>query len=255
MHTDTAIMPPAILIVDDEQHCIDTLNSMLRLKYPEWSNIRSCHSVQEAENEISKSNPDLIFLDVEMPYENGFQLLKTGKKNICFDVIFTTAYEHYALKAIKFNALDYLLKPYSMHDLEHAIEKFLEKKNRDKPDPALQSFIANMQQNAKKIALPTAQGLVFIPLENIVRCEAKDNYSKIYLTDGSTYVISKTLKDFEYLLEEMNFCRIHYSHLINLHHVEKYVQGNGGTVLMSDGSSIAVSRRRKLDFLRKTVDH
>lgn len=255
MHIENSIPAPNILIVDDEQHCIDTLHSMLRSKYPEWENIRSCRSVSEALAEIDSFNPSLIFLDVEMPYENGFQLLKKCKA-ITFDVIFATAYEHYALKAIKFNALDYLLKPFSMQDLDHAVQKFIERRKAPVPipDTALQSFIANMQQASKKIALPTAQGLVFIPLENIVRCEAKDNYSKIYLTDGSTYVISKTLKDFEYLLEEMHFCRVHYSHLINLKHVEKYIQGNGGTVLMSDGSSIGVSRRRKPGFLRKSVD-
>lgn len=252
MHIEKAISKPAILIVDDEQHCIDTLLSMLHRKYPDWDKISYCHNVQEAKKMIAQSEPDLIFLDVEMPYENGFQLLKSYK-NVSFEVIFTTAYEHYALKAIKFNALDYLLKPYSLKDLENAVEKFLEKRKNmaDKSNPALQSFIANMQQNAKKIALPTAQGLIFIPLENIVRCEAKDNYSKIFLMDGATYVVSKTLKDFEYLLEDMNFCRVHYSHLINLQHVKKYIQGSGGMVLMSDGSSIDVSRRRKPEFLKK----
>lgn len=255
MHIETTIAPPRILIVDDEQHCIDTLYAMLKRKFPEWNIIKSCSSVREAQAAIETFAPDLIFLDVEMPYENGFQLLKNCKR-ITFDVIFTTAYEHYALKAIKFNALDYLLKPFSNQDLVSAVGKFTAKREAasTKPDPALQSFIANLQQTSKKIALPTGQGLVFIPLEKIIRCEAKDNYSKIYIADGATYVVSRTLKDFEYLLEEMNFCRIHYSHLINLQHVKKYIQGTGGTVLMSDGSSLDVSRRRKPDFLRKTSE-
>lgn len=254
MHIEKPISKPVILIVDDEQHCIDTLLSMLKRKYPEWDKIKYCHNVKEAKVQISLIDPDLIFLDVEMPYENGFQLLKSYKE-VSFEVIFTTAYEHYALKAIKFNAMDYLLKPYGMHDLENAVEKFLEKRrNTHQNNPALQSFIANMQQTSKKIALPTAQGLIFIPLENIIRCEAKDNYSKIFLTDGTSHIICKTLKDFEYLLEEMNFCRVHYSHLINLQHVKKYIQGSGGIVLMSDGSSIDVSRRRKPEFLKKSVD-
>ena len=255
MHTENTITKPVILIVDDEQHCIDTLLSMLRRKYPDWDKIKYCHNVKEARGHIAQCEPDLLFLDVEMPYQNGFQLLKSYKE-VSFDVIFTTAYEHYALKAIKFNALDYLLKPFSMKDLENSVEKFLEKRRTTpkKSNPALQSFISNMQQTSKKIALPTAQGLIFIPLETIIRCEAKDNYSKIYLTDGTAHVISKTLKEFEYLLEEMNFCRVHYSHLINLQHVKKYIQGNGGVVLMSDGSSIDVSRRRKPEFLKKSVE-
>jgi two-component system LytT family response regulator len=246
-----------VLLVDDEQHCIDTLRSMLKRIHPEWTSVKSCNSAASAKEMILRFKPRLVFLDVEMPHQNGFDLL-TSLQKISFDIIFTTAYEHYAIKAIKFNALDYLLKPFSLSDLEKAIQKFLEKRNQPitAPDPAMDIFLSNLQQTtpfSKKIALSTFRGLIFVPLENIIRCEAKDNYSKVYITDGSSQVVSKTLKEFEYLLEDMNFFRVHYSHLINLQHVQKYVHGNGGYVLMSDGSSIEVSRRRKPEFLKKAA--
>jgi two-component system LytT family response regulator len=204
---------------------------------------------------IARYEPELVFLDVEMPHQNGFDLLKSLEQ-ISFDVVFTTAYEHYAIKAIKFNALDYLLKPFSMKELEAAVQKYIHKRNAAYPtDYALEGFLSNLRQPAslpKKIALPTLRGLIFTPVEQIIRCEAKDNYSKVYLVDGSAHLVSKTLKEFEYLLEDMQFFRVHYSHLINLQHICRYIQGNGGHVLMSDGSTIEVSRRRKSEFLKRT---
>lgn len=254
---NTRFTEPDILIIDDEQHCVETLQAMLKVNYPDWSRIRHCNSTASARELIPGFQPDLIFLDVEMPHQNGFDLLKSLTK-VNFDVIFTTAHENYAIKAIKFNALDYLLKPYSMQELESAIDRFLVKRNRSPayPNPAMETFLSNLQQpgsRPKKIALSTLQGLIFVPLEHIIRCEARDNYSKVYLNDGTSHVVSKTLKEFEYLLEEMQFFRVHYSHLINLQHMRKYIQGNGGYVLMSDGSSIEVSRRRKPEFLKRTA--
>lgn len=247
--------PPPVLIIDDEHHCVATLQSMLGKKHPEWSQIRSCSSAAAARQIIPEFQPELVFLDVEMPHQNGFDLL-ASLPEVCFDVIFTTAYENYAIKAIRFNALDYLLKPYSIQELEAALTRFLAKRasSRERTNPAMDSFLTNLQQPAsrpKKMALPTAGGLIFVPLENIIRCEANDNYSKVYIRDGSTHLVSKTLKELEYLLEDLQFFRVHYSHLINLEHMKKYVQGNGGYVLMTDGSSIEVSRRRKTEFLKK----
>lgn len=248
-------MPPRILIVDDEIHCLETLQTMLQRKYPSFTQIMGATSVAIAREMIGKYAPELIFLDVEMPHQNGFDLLKSLER-VPFDVIFTTAYDQYAIKAIKFNALDYLLKPFSMKELDAAVQKYIHKRGNalaaDHTREGLKATLKQPPNPPKKIALPSLRGRTFVPVEQIIRCEARDNYSKVYLTDGTTHLVSKTLKEFEYLLDDRQFFRVHYSHLINLQHISKYIQGNGGHVLMSDGSSIEVSRRRKPEFLRRS---
>lgn len=245
------------IIVDDEQHCIDALRTMLEKKCPEVIVLAGVNSVSEAKLLIDELQPDLVFLDVEMPHQNGFELLKLYDK-VVFDVIFTTAYEQYALKAIKFNALDYLLKPFSVQDLQEALRKYHERRlNKQEAGIApLEVFLQNMktmQQTNKKIALPTINGLVFMPVQNIVRCESTGNYTKIFFTDRKQLLVSKPLKEFEELLTDVDFFRIHNSHLINLQQMESYIQGEGGFALMSDGTQVEVSRRRKADFLKKAM--
>ena len=246
------------IIVDDEQHCIDALQTMLEKKCPGVSVTGSAKSVKDAKGLVDELQPDLVFLDVEMPYQNGFELLKLFEK-VNFDVIFTTAYEQYALKAIKFNALDYLLKPFSVKELQDALEKFREKKaNRLKDSGAspIDVFLQNMktlQQTHKKIALPTINGLVFMPVQNIVRCESTGNYTRIFFTDKKNLMVSRPLKEFEELLSDVDFFRVHNSHLINMQQMQSYIQGEGGFALMSDGTQVEVSRRRKADFLKKAM--
>ncbi|WP_343303616.1 LytTR family DNA-binding domain-containing protein [Chitinophaga niabensis] len=245
------------IIVDDEQHCIDALQTMLQKKCPEVTVLAGVNSVQDAKQIIDDLRPDLVFLDVEMPHQNGFELLKLYDK-VHFDVIFTTAYEQYALKAIKFNALDYLLKPFSVQELQEALRKFHERRlnKQDNSTAPLEVFLQNMktlQQTNKKIALPTINGLVFMPVQNIVRCESTGNYTKIFFTDKKQLLVSKPLKEFEELLTDVDFFRVHNSHLINLQQMESYIQGEGGFALMSDGTQVEVSRRRKADFLKKAM--
>jgi two-component system LytT family response regulator len=246
------------IIVDDEQHCIDALQAMLQKKCPEVTVLAGVNSVEDARRVIDELQPDLVFLDVEMPHQNGFELLK-GYDRIFFDVIFTTAYEQYALKAIKFNALDYLLKPFSVQDLQEALRKFQERRLGKAADPSiapLEVFLQNMktmQQTNRKIALPTINGLVFMPVQNIVRCESTGNYTKLFFTDRKQLLVSKPLKEFEELLTDVDFFRVHNSHLINLQQMESYIQGEGGFALMSDGTQVEVSRRRKADFLKKAM--
>lgn len=246
------------VIVDDEQHCIDALKTMLQKKFPEVTVLGGVNSVQEGKDLIDELKPDLVFLDVEMPYQNGFELLKLFEK-ISFDVIFTTAYEQYALKAIKFNALDYLLKPFGIADLTDALQKFRNRRNGKTENGAvapLEMFLQNMktmQHSNKKIALPTLNGLVFMPVQSIVRCESTGNYTKIFFTDRKQLLVSKPLKEFEELLTEIDFFRVHNSHLINLQQMDSYIQGEGGFALMSDGTQVEVSRRRKAEFLKKAI--
>jgi len=245
------------IIVDDEQHCIEALITMLEKKCPDVKVLATARSVAEAKTVIDTFQPELVFLDVEMPHQNGFELLNLFGK-IQFDVIFTTAYEQYALKAIKFNALDYLLKPFSVADLQEAIKKHMEKKGiKYAPGMApLEMFLQNMktlQQTNRKIALPTFNGLIFMPVQNIVRCESTGNYTKIFFIDKKHLLVSKPLKEFEELLSEIDFFRIHNSHLINLQQMSSYIQGEGGYALMSDGTQVEVSRRRKAEFLKKAM--
>jgi two-component system LytT family response regulator len=246
------------IIVDDEQHCIDALQTMLQKKCPGVHVTGAAKSVRDAKGLVDELQPDLVFLDVEMPYQNGFELLKLFEK-VNFDVIFTTAYEQYALKAIKFNALDYLLKPFSVKELQDALEKFREKKaNRlkDSGVSPIDVFLQNMktlQQTHKKIALPTINGLVFMPVQNIVRCESTGNYTRIFFTDKKNLMVSRPLKEFEELLSDVDFFRVHNSHLINMQQMQSYIQGEGGFALMSDGTQVEVSRRRKADFLKKAM--
>ncbi|NSL88223.1 LytR/AlgR family response regulator transcription factor [Chitinophaga solisilvae] len=246
------------IIVDDEQHCIDALQTMLLKKCPGVEVVGSAKGVREAKELLDELHPDLVFLDVEMPHQNGFELLKLFDK-VSFDVIFTTAYEQYALKAIKFNALDYLLKPFSVKELQDALEKCREKKQQRLKDTAVSPmdvFLQNMktlQQSHKKIALPTINGLVFMPVQNIVRCESTGNYTRIFFTDKKNLMVSRPLKEFEELLTDVDFFRVHNSHLINLQQMQSYIQGEGGFALMSDGAQVEVSRRRKADFLKKAM--
>lgn len=247
------------IIVDDEQHCIDALQTMLVRKCPGVEVVGSAKGVKEAKELVDELHPDLVFLDVEMPHQNGFELLKLFDK-IGFDVIFTTAYEQYALKAIKFNALDYLLKPFSVKELQDALDKCREKKQQRQRDTnslsPMDVFLQNMktlQQSHKKIALPTINGLVFMPVQNIVRCESTGNYTRIFFTDKKNLMVSRPLKEFEELLADVDFFRVHNSHLINLQQMQSYIQGEGGFALMSDGAQVEVSRRRKADFLKRAM--
>lgn len=245
------------IIVDDEQHCIDALQTMLQKKCPEVTVLGGVNSVKEAKELISEVQPDVVFLDVEMPYQNGFELLKLFDK-ITFDVIFTTAYEQYALKAIKFNALDYLLKPFSIKELQDAVQKCISRRSAqgEMTTSPLEVFLQNMKtlhQTHKKIALPTINGLVFMPVQNIVRCESTGNYTRIFFTDKKNLMVSRPLKEFEELLTDVDFFRVHNSHLINLQQMQSYIQGEGGFALMSDGTQVEISRRRKADFLKKAM--
>lgn len=246
------------IIVDDEQHCIDALKTMLQKKCPEVTVLGGVNSVKDARDMIAELQPDVVFLDVEMPHQNGFELLKLFDK-ITFDVIFTTAYEQYALKAIKFNALDYLLKPFSVKELQDAISKCVSRRNgpvAELQTSPIEVFLQNMKtlhQTHKKIALPTINGLVFMPVQQIVRCESTGNYTRIFFTDKKNLMVSRPLKEFEELLTDVDFFRVHNSHLINLQQMQSYIQGEGGFALMSDGTQVEVSRRRKADFLKKAM--
>ena len=238
------------IIVDDEVQSRETLERMLVNFCPQVTIVGKAASVAEAVPLIDDHQPDVVFLDIEMPGGNGFTLLEHYEE-FPFEVIFTTAHDLYAINAIKFSALDYLLKPVNIRELQEAVKR-AEKKigvqseadRRQKID-ALRSNLAEGEQSFSKIALPTAEGIDFIEVDDVIRVEAERSYSNFHLKGRRKIMVSKPLSEYEALLEACNFFRIHKSHMINLNHLEKYVKGKGGYVIMNDDSHVDVSVRRK----------
>lgn len=239
------------ILIDDEKNALEVLEWQLKNFCTDVQVLAMCTSADEAVTAIIQLQPQLIFLDIEMPVKSGFEVLHAFQQPR-FDVIFTTAYNQFAIKAFKYAAFDYLLKPIDAADLKAAIERF---KNR-KTTITTQQLEVLMNHMGKvpppeKIALNTADGMMFIKPDQIIRCESQSNYTKIYLTTQQKVTIAKTLKDVEETLQEYHFYRIHNSHLINLQHIEKFVKADGGYVLMTDGEHITVARNRKDGFIEQ----
>ncbi|HLX93640.1 MAG TPA: LytTR family DNA-binding domain-containing protein [Puia sp.] len=237
------------IIVDDEQHCRVTLESLIGRFFSEVAIKASCKSPAEGIQAIHVHHPSLVFLDVEMPPSTGFEMLRQLDE-IDFEIIFTTAFERYAIQAIKFSALDFLLKPIGKDDLGEAIFKMKEKKSVDRSAKKIEALFENIQGPSKKIVLPTANGIELVYLQDIIRLDSNANYTTFHLKNSKKLLVSKTIKEYEEMLEGVNFFRVHNSHIINLRYVKNYIKGEGGIVKMEDGSSIDVSRRRKDEFLK-----
>ena len=235
------------IIIDDEIHCLDTLSMLLEDYCKEVLVEARCLSAEEGLTAIKKHHPDLVFLDIEMPFMNGFDLLEKFEK-INFSVIFTTSYNQYAIKAIRFSALDYLLKPIDPKELVIAIEKI--KKQHHKPSieqfEMMKGHLQQKQNGFQNIAVPTLEGFEMIPAIDLVRCEAEDNYTHLFLKSGKKITACRTLKEMEEHLKDFPFfLRVHHSYMINLNEIAKYIRGEGGYLVMNDGATINVSRSRK----------
>ncbi|CAN5815021.1 LytTR family DNA-binding domain-containing protein [soil metagenome] len=241
------------LIIDDEQHCIDRVTNLLEAHKDKVHLMDALQSVEEGVTAIRKFKPDLIFLDVQINDKTGFDLLKQIDTHD-FEVIFTTAHDKYAVQAFKFSAIDYLLKPVDADDLQQALEKVskkvAEKTNNDRLDILLHN-LKSTHGTTKKISIPTVNGFVFVQVTDILRCQSEINYTTIFLKDKQKITVAKTLKEFEELLTEYNFFRVHNSHLINLAYIKSYNKGKGGIVTMMDQTDIEVSTRRKDDLMKK----
>jgi two-component system LytT family response regulator len=234
------------IIVDDERHSCDALQMLLKKCCPQVQVIATCHSGPEAIQEIKVLKPQLIFLDIEMPHMNGFQMLEQIA-NIDFEIIFTTSYDQYAIMAFKYSALDYLLKPVDREELQKAVDK-VSKKISPVVSDQLQILLQKINHPAmpiQRIALPTMQGLEFVHVDSIIRCSANNNYTEFYLDNKAKLLVSRTLKDVEEMLTDYAFIRVHNSHIVNVNAVTRYVKGEGGYVVMSDGATVDVSRSRK----------
>ncbi len=241
------------VIVDDEPRNIKVLKAMLEEFCPDLSIVGEAPDAEQAEKIIDMVRPDLVFLDIEMPYGNAFDLLDRLMP-IAFEVIFITAFNEYSLKAFKYSALDYLLKPVNIEELRLAVQKASERMRLKQSNQRLNNLLANLKQqdpSTYKLALPNMEGLVFVPIDTIIRCEASKGYTFLYLKDGTRHLSTRTIKEYEDLLPPSAFLRIHNSHIINLMSVKKYQKGRGGYVEMEDDTLIEVASRRKTEFLKR----
>ena len=239
------------IIVEDEENGRKYLETLLAEFYPRLQVVAIAENVSQGIQVIQNFKPDIVFLDIQMNTETGFDLLERIG-NINFEVVFTTAYEQYALKAIKFAAVDYLLKPIDKQDLATAIEKVEKRQSSssiNKNFEILLQNIKNSNTDNHQIALATSDGLVFVKVNNIVCCESDGPYTNFFLKNNEKLMTSKNLKEYEELLSEHNFFRIHKSYLINMNEIKKYIRGDGGQVNMSNGRTLDVSKRKKESFL------
>lgn len=241
------------IIVDDEQKGRESLKMLINEYCPQVEILALCSNVADAYTNIVKLNPDLVFLDIQMKEETGFDLLKKFDK-VNFEVIITTAHSNYAITAIKYSAIDYLLKPIDIAELKESVNRVVEKKSA----PDLLQRLGNLIENVKvssvedyKLAIPSSDGLMFIKATEIIYCEAEGNYTNFFLRNGKKNIVSKTLKEYENILNNHQFFRVHHSYLVNLKEIVKYTRGDGGFVTMSNGVNLDVSKRKKESFLER----
>lgn len=240
------------IIIDDEEDGREALR-MAASYCPKLEIVGICESAKEGLKAITEKKPDLVFLDIQMPHMSGFEMLQQ-LETINFHVIFVTAFDQYAIKAIKFSALDYLLKPIDIDELQTAIRNINTVIDTDQTEYQLQALYKNTPKKnevSKRFAVPTLKGLLFVNANEIIYCLADGNYTTLYLTHKRELVVSKALGDFEEFLENEGFYRIHHSSLINLTHLQEYVKGEGGYVVLTDGYHADVSRRKKEQFLKQ----
>lgn len=240
------------LIIDDEESSVNVLSFLLQKHVPEITEVFTAAGPVMGEAKIAEIKPQLIFLDIEMPLMNGFELLEKFPQHD-FEVIFVTAYDHYAIKAIRYSALDYLLKPVDTDELRNAVERFLEKRKTNQPQkPLYDNLLHNLNHKEEdyRLAISTSEGTFFFQPDEIIRCEAIGNYTKFILTNKKSFLSSRTLKEYDELLAEKQFLRVHRTHLVN----KKYIQSLSGDreVKLSDGSFVEVSRR-KWDIIKEKL--
>lgn len=248
MITDKPKTELQAFIVDDEVNSRETLRSMIEKYYPHVKIIGEADGAITAINRIKKTEIDVLFLDISMPDGSGFYVLEQLQP-IKFDVIFTTAYDKFAIRAIKTSALDYLLKPIDPDELAVAIGKAEEMKNKRSANYEVLLENLNPRNEKKKIMLNTFEGMHMVYMNEIIRCEADDYYTRYFLNDGKVIMVSKTLKETEETLDDSGFIRTHKSHIVNISYVKTFVRNDGGYLVLKNGEKIPVSRRKKDEVL------
>jgi len=239
------------IIIEDEAKSRSSLRQKLKEYCPSIDIVAEAEDGLEGISLIEKHKPQLVFLDIEMPKINGFEMLNAIKEKN-FNIIFTTAYDQYAIKAIKYAAFDYLLKPVDIEELRAAVSRADINETRQTKNQ-IELLHQNMQHPKKllnKLAIPTLEGLLFYDINDIIQLEANSNYTNIFFNNKTKILASKTLKEFEELLPEGIFFRVHHSHLINLNYIKRYIKGDGGQIELQNGKYVDVSRRKKEEFLK-----
>jgi len=239
------------VVIEDEEHSRKMLMGMLREHCREINIVADADSVRSGLTAIAELRPDLVFLDIELQSETSFEILEKLPE-INFELVFTTAFDHYALKAIKFCAIDYLLKPIDLTELQMAVAKAEKRLNREHLNKNLEVLLNNLKsgsQNHHRIALSTLEGLLFVNVRDIIYCESNGPYTKFVFRQANSIITSRHLKEYEDLLSGYEFFRIHKSYLVNLQEIQKYIRGDGGHLIMSDGAILNVSKQRKENFL------
>jgi two-component system LytT family response regulator len=240
------------VLVDDELNSCEILSWQLKEFCPDIQIVNVCTDPFKALDAIRNKKPDLVFLDIQMPHMNGFELLKKLMP-ISFDVIFVTAYDQFAVKAFEFSALDYLMKPIEREDLVKAVSRVRVNHPSDERLQLLLDQLESLKRNEKikRLAISTADSYHFVNIDEIVCCESERNYTKIHLVDGKNIMISKTMKTIEGILDLPHFFRTHQSYLVNLNHVKKFNRDSGGYVVMSNGMTITVSKNKKDELFER----
>ncbi|HET7119101.1 MAG TPA: LytTR family DNA-binding domain-containing protein [Hanamia sp.] len=243
--------PLKAILVDDELPSLQNLQQKLGEFCPDISVVAMARKPEEAIQLIEHHQPDVIFLDIEMPRMNGFKMLEEIKEKN-FDIVFITAYNHYAIDAIRISAFDYLVKPVAIKDLQNSVNRLINNHRHQMPEKidVLRHNLSNSRTQNDKITIVTNEGVDFYEINQIIRIESSSNYSKIHFKDGKVLLVTKLLKDFEEILTPYRFYRIHNSHLINLSYIKKYLRGDGGQVIMQNDEIIDVARRKKEEFLK-----
>jgi two-component system, LytTR family, response regulator len=243
------------IIIDDEEASRDTLKNYLGRYCPDVELMAQADSVKKGVEAIRQYQPDLIFLDVEMPYGNAFDLLEQVQ-DVAFETVFVTAFSNYALKALNLSASYYILKPIEIDELILAVEKIKKQKESHQELLHTKILVENIHtenKQAQKIVLPLLDGFEVIQVKDIIRCEAHDNFTDFILTGNRKVMICRTLKHYETMLEDYNFVRVHKSHLVNVQHVTKYLKGKGGQLIMSDQSYVDVSPNKKEVLMQRFI--
>lgn len=247
-------MKVTAILIDDEIDSLETLQAELEAYCPDIEIVGTVQSAEDGIKQIKIQHPDVVFLDIEMPNMNGLDMLGTFDE-INFDVIFVTAYDAFAVKAFEFNAVDYLLKPILKSKLVQAVDKVQKRKTHRMDRTNLDALINNISMQIgtgiRNIALPTAEGFEFVGLDDITHIKAESNYCWVHLENGARYLLAKTLKQMELLIQAPQFFRSHQSFIVNLNYAQRYVRGQGGYLIMQDGEQIPVSRAHKEELLNK----
>ena len=242
------------VLVDDEDNSLEALEILLNRYCPDVQIIGRAQSVETAVNVINEVKPELLFLDIALPDGQGFEVLENVEYT-GFEVVFTTAYDQYALKAFEFSAIDYLLKPINAEKLKQSVERFQEIRGQENFGERVRVLKDSLNNMNERIILSSMDGFEVYKIADIIRCEANGSYTTFFIKEDRKVVTSKTLNNFEKLLSDLPFVRVHSKHLVNINYIKKYISGRGGNIVFEDGSQVDVSERKKKEFIRLMKVH